>query len=141
MTKGLSAGAATYGYNHTESGSHVTRGGLIYLQNQLEPGHCCPIVMTAAAVPVLRKSPGCSEWLTKTLNQHYDHRNVPIQEKAATTLGMSMTEKQGGSDVRANTTIAKPIHASKTEPGSGYLLTGHKVRRIGVVCLSIVLTV
>ena len=126
MDHGLKAGAGTYGYNHHHEDSHTIRGALIYMQNQLEMGHCCPIVMTSAAIPVLRKSPGCELWLQKTLNQNYDSSNQPIENKTASTIGMSMTEKQGGSDVRANTTIAKPLESTKTNPGEAYLLTGHK---------------
>ena len=96
----------------------------MYMMNQLEPGHCCPIVMTAAAIPVLKNKPAFEEWHKKLLVQEYDPENKPIQHKKGIVLGMSMTEKQGGSDVRANTTIAKAID-DKGE-GKGYLLTGHK---------------
>jgi putative acyl-CoA dehydrogenase len=56
------------------------------MQNQLEPGHCCPIVMTSAAVPVLRKSPNCEEWLKKVLVQDYDGSDVPIEQKSSVTM-------------------------------------------------------
>lgn len=126
MDFSLSAGGAAFGYNNSEkhAGSHVIRAALMYMMNQMEPGHCCPVVMTSAAVPVLRKLDSCTEWTQKLLHQGYDPRNVPIKEKKSITVGMSMTEKQGGSDVRANTTTAKAI--SKEGIGEGYELTGHK---------------
>jgi len=126
MSFSLSFGGAAHGYNNSlqNSGSHVTRAALMYMMNQLEPGHCCPVVMTSAAVPVLRKLEACKEWTQKLLNQNYDPRNVPISEKNAITVGMSMTEKQGGSDVRANTTTANAI--GKKGLGEGYELRGHK---------------
>ncbi len=76
--------------------------------------------MTSACVPVLRKNQlhGCDEWLKKVLVQDYDPSNKPIGEKRAATLGMSMTEKQGGSDVRSNTTMATPIDATKRGAGT-----------------------
>ena len=58
--------------------------------------------------------------------QLYDPRNIPIDEKQAITAGMSMTEKQGGSDVRANTSMATPVDPNKTGPGNPYYLRGHK---------------
>lgn len=128
MKYGLQVGSASYGYNNEKDdyNSHLTRAALIYMQNQLEPGHCCPIVMTSACVPVFSKLSFCEEWLKKCLVQDYDGSDKPIEEKNAITVGMSMTEKQGGSDVRANTTIAKPIDPSKIYPGAEYVLTGHK---------------
>jgi putative acyl-CoA dehydrogenase len=126
MDNGLSIGAGSYGYNQKD---HISRAALIYMQNQVEPGHCCPIVMTCAAIPVLcnhQHIPELKLWLEKVLHQGYDSRNVPIEDKAAITMGMSMTEKQGGSDVRANTTLAKPVDPSKIGVGQEYLLAGHK---------------
>lgn len=125
MNKSLSCGGAAYGYSTTGvDTAHIMRAGIIYMLNQLEPGHCCPVVMTSAAIPVLRKLDYMSDWTKKLLTHGYDPRNVPISEKVAVTCGMSMTEKQGGSDVRANTTTATPI----TTPGEGqaYSLIGHK---------------
>ena len=64
---------------------------------------------------------GLCVWFTR-----YDGRNVPISEKKGATMGMSMTEKQGGSDVRSNTTVAKPVNPGQTGNGKAYLLKGHK---------------
>jgi putative acyl-CoA dehydrogenase len=98
------------------------------MENQLEPGHCCPIVMTSAAIPVLRRAPGNidTSYVKKLKCQQYDSRDIPMSEKASVTAGMSMTEKQGGSDVRANTTLAQPLEHGRTGPGAAYLLQGHK---------------
>lgn len=124
MKHGIEHGAACHGFKFNIKGSQVTRAALIYMENQVEAGHCCPIVMTAAAIPVLMKSPGMEEYVTKIYSQQYDPRNLPISQKTGVTIGMSMTEKQGGSDVRANTTIATAIPGSTDR---GYLLYGHKV--------------
>ena len=99
MSHGLEAGCASYGYNHSSNtkGSHVARAGLIYMENQLEPGHCCPIVMTSAGIPVLRRVAELDgEFVKKLSAMEYDGRDVPITEKKSATCGMSMTEKQGG---------------------------------------------
>lgn len=128
MKHGLENGCAAHGFKHNTPGAHVTRAALIYMENQIEPGHCCPIVMTSAAIPVLKRVNGMQGHVDKLLSHRYDPRDVPMSEKAGITMGMSMTEKQGGSDVRANTTTA--VAASGTEAAGGenaYLLTGHKV--------------
>ena len=74
-------GCAGYGFKHNTVGSHITRAALIYMQNQIEPGHCCPIVMTAAAIPVLKRINGMEDDVDKILSQKYDPRNLPIQHK------------------------------------------------------------
>lgn len=102
-------------------GSHVARAALSYLHGQAEPGSSCPLTMTHAAVPVLRREPALREWADKAIAPHYDPRDVPMPDKAGVTLGMGMTEKQGGSDVRANTTRAEPLAAPHE-----YALSGHK---------------
>ncbi|MBZ9559583.1 MULTISPECIES: acyl-CoA dehydrogenase family protein [unclassified Modicisalibacter] len=92
----------------------------LYLLTQAEPGFCCPVTMTHAAVPALRREPRIyDEWHARLMAWDYDERAVPAWEKPAVTLGMAMTEKQGGSDVRANSTRAE-------NDGDGYRLTGHK---------------
>ena len=106
-------------------GAHVARAARYYLQAQVESGHGCPVTMTFAAVPTLRLTPAIAdEWLPRVLARGYDPRNVPHADKAAVTIGMGMTEKQGGSDVRANTTTARPLAAGG--PGELYELVGHK---------------
>ena len=128
MSHSIGGGCTNYGYNEQRGDclSHMTRAGLIYMSNQLEPGHSCPVVMTAAAIPVLTNVQGYGDWLEGLSRPAYDGRNVPISAKAGVTMGMSMTEKQGGSDVRANTTVAKPIDARDTGNGARYELWGHK---------------
>ncbi|MBM76226.1 MAG: isovaleryl-CoA dehydrogenase [Proteobacteria bacterium] len=104
-----------------EGGGHVVHSALEYLLGQVESGVCCPITMTSAAVPVLRRDPELAEeWVPKMLNEHYDPEHLPHTEKKGLTVGMAMTEKQGGSDLRANQT-----RAEKEMDGS-YRLTGHK---------------
>ncbi len=106
-------------------GAHVARAAGSYLSAQVEAGHHCPITMTFASVPALRKQPEIAEeWIPKALSTDYDPRNVPHTEKSTVTIGMAMTEKQGGSDVRSNTTRAYPIGGPG--PGREYELVGHK---------------
>ena len=101
-------------------GGHVTHAGMVYMASQVEPGHCCPMTMTYAAVPALAAAPDlAATWVPKLTARRYDPSTRPIGEKAAATLGMAMTEKQGGSDVRANTTRA-------VRDGDNWRLTGHK---------------
>jgi len=107
------------------SGAHVAHAALVYLHQQAEAGTGCPLTMTHACVPSLRIQPELAErWLPKVLADTYDERFMPVADKRSATLGMAMTEKQGGSDVRANTTRAVPM--SKAGAGQDYLLTGHK---------------
>lgn len=97
------------------------RAAAFYLWSQVEAGHGCPISMTFAAVPALRRSPELAERYEPGLRSpHYDFGLRPPASKAGLLAGMSMTEKQGGSDVRANTTTAEPVG------GGEYRLTGHK---------------
>jgi len=107
-------------------GAHVARAARFYLQSQVDAGHGCPVTMTFAAVPALRTTPALADaWLPRITAHAYDPRNVPDTQKAAVSIGMAMTEKQGGSDVRANTTRAWPLGAA-TGPGAAYELVGHK---------------
>ncbi len=106
-------------------GAHVERAGAFYLTVQMEPGHCCPITMTSAAVPVLTLAPDIAEaWLPKLLSPDYDPRFLPPGAKLGLSFGMGLTERQGGTDVRANTTTATPIDGGG--PGQAYRLNGHK---------------
>ncbi len=121
MAAAIGNGVDALSWQDAGRGSHVARAALSYLHGQVEPGSSCPLTMTHAAIPVLRREPALQTWALKAAAPHYDFRNVPIEGKAGITLGMGMTEKQGGSDVRSNTTRAVPL------PASGeYLLTGHK---------------
>jgi putative acyl-CoA dehydrogenase len=104
------------------SGSHVARAALMMLTSQNEAGHTCPISMTFSAVAALRAEPQlAAEWEPHILSSIYDPGFAPAQQKSGVLLGMGMTEKQGGSDVRANTTRAESIGNSRE-----YLITGHK---------------
>nr|WP_216294538.1 acyl-CoA dehydrogenase family protein [Delftia acidovorans]MCA1069587.1 putative acyl-CoA dehydrogenase AidB [Delftia acidovorans] len=96
-----------------------------YLHGQVEQGTLCPATMTTAAIPLLQKELALWQQLQGKLFSHeYDPRDLPVADKASMWLGMGMTEKQGGSDVRANTTVAMPLHAGGR--GGEYLLRGHK---------------
>jgi putative acyl-CoA dehydrogenase len=106
-------------------GAHVARAAHTYLHTQVEAGHGCPVTMTFAVVPSLRTTPAlAAAWEPRVTARVYDPRNVPAAEKAGLTMGMAMTEKQGGSDVRANSTRAHPLGAGG--PGQAYELVGHK---------------
>jgi putative acyl-CoA dehydrogenase len=106
-------------------GAHVARAAHTYLHTQVEAGHGCPITMTFAAIPSLRTTPALAAlWEPRITSRVYDPRNVPDSQKQGLTIGMAMTEKQGGSDVRANTTRAYPVGAGG--PGQAYELVGHK---------------
>ena len=97
----------------SKPGANVARAALYYLQAQVELGHLCPITMTHACIPTLAKQPNIAQqWQEKILNPVYDPRNIPHMEKQGLTIGMAMTEKQGGSDVRTNSTKAYPIGAA-----------------------------
>jgi putative acyl-CoA dehydrogenase len=101
-------------------GGHVAHMALEYLLIQAEAGVCCPITMTYASVAALRHHPQADEWIKRVTVATYDPRSIPANEKAGLTIGMAMTEKQGGSDVRSNATRARAL-------GDGWFeLTGHK---------------
>ncbi|WP_284336201.1 acyl-CoA dehydrogenase family protein [Comamonas sp. NoAH] len=96
-----------------------------YLHSQVEQGTMCPATMTTAAIPLLRKEPALWAQLEAGLfSRRYDERDLPADRKVSLWIGMGMTEKQGGSDVRANTTRARP--AGDGGRGGEYLLRGHK---------------
>jgi putative acyl-CoA dehydrogenase len=105
----------------TRGNEHKARATRFYLTAQLEAGHLCPLTMTSASVAALMASPRVQkEWAPKILSRKYDSTNKPAMQKTAVTIGMGMTEKQGGTDVRANRTSAERV-------GEGiYRLSGHK---------------
>ena len=121
MHAAIEHGVAALSWAEPQPGAHVARAALSYLHSQAEPGTSCPLTMTHAAVPVLRREPALRDWAGKAAAYQYDARDVPIAEKRGVTIGMGMTEKQGGSDVRANTTTATAL-ADEGE----YSLVGHK---------------
>ena len=121
LTEGIHSGPWQPGAKNP----HLKRAALSYMQSQIDAGHGCPLTMTFASVPTIKMSPRLAEtWLPKILNKAYQPENVPYFEKAAVTIGMGMTEKQGGSDVRANTTVAEPVNESGN--GALYTINGHK---------------
>lgn len=121
MQAAIEHGVAGLSWAEPVPGAQVARAALSYLHHQVEPGTSCPLTMTHAAVPALRRAPALGEWIDKVAASRYDPRDVPIAQKSGVTLGMGMTEKQGGSDVRANTTVAAPLSVE-----GEYALVGHK---------------
>jgi putative acyl-CoA dehydrogenase len=114
-------GAHTSGWADPRAGSGVARAAVFMLFAQVEPGHACPISMTHAAVASLTGSPWIAdEWMPRLLTREYDPRMLPAAEKNGVLVGMAMTEKQGGSDVRANLTEGVSLG------GRSYQLDGHK---------------
>jgi putative acyl-CoA dehydrogenase len=106
-------------------GAHVARGAAFMCMSQAEAGIGCPISMTYSVIPALRTQPElAAAWEPRLLSAEYDPRNAPAAEKSGALAGMGMTEKQGGTDVRANTTLARPVNGGG--PGAEYELSGHK---------------
>ncbi|WP_394241648.1 acyl-CoA dehydrogenase family protein [Halopseudomonas laoshanensis] len=125
MSAGIAHGITSAPWTRPGPGAHVARAATMYLHNQIEAGSCCPMTMTYACVPALKLQPDLAEkWLPKILSRQYDPRNLPIEQKTGATIGMAMTEKQGGTDVRANTTRAFAVGLGG--PGQAYELVGHK---------------
>ncbi|MBX9913194.1 MAG: acyl-CoA dehydrogenase family protein [Pseudomonadaceae bacterium] len=125
MQAAIEHGIPSLPWTEPRAGAHVARAGLSYLHSQAESGSGCPLTMTFASVPALKLQPELAElWLPKILASQYDPRNLPMAQKSGLTIGMAMTEKQGGTDVRANTTQAHPVGAAG--PGQAYELVGHK---------------
>lgn len=108
-----------------QPGAHVARAAAFYLHGQVEAGSLCPVTMTFAALPLLRAEPAL--WRTLAARfaaRDYDARDLPLAAKRTLTVGMGLTEKQGGSDLRATTTRARAIGAGGR--GAEYALLGHK---------------
>ncbi|MCJ7558025.1 MAG: acyl-CoA dehydrogenase family protein [Gammaproteobacteria bacterium] len=125
MSMAIEGGLHASPWSHPGPGAHVARAARYLLHAQLEAGHGCPITMTFAAIPALRhQSELAVAWESQITTAHYDARNIPPQDKSGLTVGMAMTEKQGGSDVRANSTRAYALGAGG--PGQPYELVGHK---------------
>ena len=126
MELGIAHGVPNFAWRHAATpGAHVARAALMYLHGQADQGTCCPMTMTYASVAVFQHAPALAkEWLPRITATDYDARSLPAWKKRGNTIGMGMTEKQGGSDVRANTTRA---HALNAGGANGlYALVGHK---------------
>jgi len=116
----VGAGVHCSPWREPREGAHVARAALMMLAAETESGHGCPISMTYSAWPALKlQSDVHAEWAPRIASLDYDPRSAPAAAKRGVLIGMAMTEKQGGSDVRANSTRAEPA-------GGGWLLTGHK---------------
>ena len=125
MRLGIAEGLHASPWRDPGPGAHVARAALFMLLMQAEGGVGCPISMTYSAIPALRAQPELAEeWEPRFLSLDYDQRFIPADQKRGALCGMAMTEKQGGSDVRANTTVAEPLNGGG--PGAEYEITGHK---------------
>ena len=126
MAVAVSSGLAAAPWSgDAPDGSHVARAAKAIVWTRIDAGHFCPMSMTYAAVPSLRAQPELArQWVPRVVGRAYDPTFRPAEHKAGATFGMAMTEKQGGSDVRANTTRAEP--AGEGGPGAEHRLTGHK---------------
>ena len=130
MTVAVRHGLHAAPWRDGRAGAHVARAAGFYVWGAAEAGHCCPVSMTYAAVPALRHAPGLAGQFEPLLAAtEYDFGLRPPGTKRGLLAGMSMTEKQGGSDVRANTTRAVPVRGDGQaggQMGAEYRLTGHK---------------
>lgn len=125
LQAGIGHGLHALPWREPRAGAQVLRAGLFYLHNQAEAGSACPLTMTFASVAVLRRQLPLSEpWLERILSLDYDPRALPMAAKRGLTIGMALTEKQGGTDLRANASRACALGAAG--PGQGYRLQGHK---------------
>ena len=125
MTAAVGAGLHGTPWAGAGASPHVQRAAGFMLFTELEPSILCPISMTYAATPALRGNASVfADWGPKLTSRAYDPALVPWRDKAGVTMGMGMTEKQGGSDVRANTTQA--VRDGSDAWGERYVLTGHK---------------
>ncbi|MGR7995586.1 acyl-CoA dehydrogenase family protein [Xanthobacter sp. ZOL 2024] len=121
MAQSMSAGLHCSSWEIAGGPAHGRRAAHLYLVSQVEAGHVCPLTMTHAAPAALAAAPHLlRDWLPRIRSRSYDGRFLPFWEKASVTIGMGMTEKQGGTDVRANITRAEPV------AGDEYAITGHK---------------
>jgi putative acyl-CoA dehydrogenase len=117
----IARGAHTSAWADPRPGAHVARAAMFMLFAQVEPGHACPVSMTHAAVASIQGSPWIADdWLPRMYSRDYEPRLAVEGGKSSALIGMAMTEKQGGSDVRAGTTVGESMG------GHAYQLTGHK---------------
>jgi putative acyl-CoA dehydrogenase len=127
MSMGVEHELHSLPWTSDEPFAHTARAALYMTAMQAEAGFCCPITMTFAVVPALRAQPElAAEWEPLVTATSYDPRLVPAAGKGSAIAGMAMTEKQGGSDVRANTTVAHALNGGGGGGGSEYEIVGHK---------------
>ena len=122
---GVTNGLHALPWREPEPGAHVARAAMMMLLTQAEAGVACPLSMTYSAIPAVRVQPELAEaWEPRLTSTTYDRQLRPAAQKPGALCGMAMTEKQGGSDVRANLTVARPLNGGG--PGAEYEITGHK---------------
>ncbi|HLJ62706.1 MAG TPA: isovaleryl-CoA dehydrogenase [Stellaceae bacterium] len=120
MALGVKEGLHAAAWERPQPGAQVARAAGVFMMTQIEAGVLCPLTMTSAVIPVLAAAPMIeAEWKPRLLSRRYDGRLLPAPAKTGALMGMGMTEKQGGSDLRANTTRAIP-------DGAAFRLIGHK---------------
>ncbi len=117
-------GVHSLGWTERRPSAHLARAVLSYLSNQAESGINCPAGMTYASIPAIAGNSQLKAWIEKALSTRYDPRAVPGLEKTGITVGMAMTEKQGGSDLRQTQTSAEAV--GRDETGEIFEITGHK---------------
>ncbi|HEX8076065.1 MAG TPA: acyl-CoA dehydrogenase family protein [Thermoleophilaceae bacterium] len=125
MDHAIESGVHALPWREPVPGAHAGRAAMMLAMSGVESGTGCPLSMTYAGVPALRDQPEvAAEWEPRLTSLEYDPRLIPAEQKRGALLGMAMTERQGGSDVRANTTVARPLNGGG--PGAEYELDGHK---------------
>ncbi|GAC1357833.1 MAG: acyl-CoA dehydrogenase family protein [Vulcanimicrobiaceae bacterium] len=125
LTRATGYGLHGAAWHDARAGAHVARAAAFFIWNQVEAGHGCPVSMTYAAIPALRNSAALAAlWEPRFTTKAYDPTLRPIAQKKSALCGMAMTEKQGGSDVRANTTRAQRV--GNDTLGDRFEITGHK---------------
>ena len=132
----IGAGLHAAPWSAPQPGAHVARAAAFLLAGQMENGVQCPVTMTFASVPALRQAHAlpqiAARWLPKILSPIYDPRSLPVEQKHGALIGMGMTEKQGGSDVRSNTTRAEALPPAEAqalfgdEAAHAFRIVGHK---------------
>lgn len=126
MASSIGAGLHALPWRTDRPGAHPARAAKFFIASQTEAGHGCPVSMTHAAVPALRHHPDIAEvWVPAATSVRYDPTFAPVEHKMGALIGMGMTERQGGSDVRSNTTRARPLERGGG-PGATYKVDGHK---------------
>lgn len=124
MSLGFGSGVHSLAWTADQPGSHSARAVLSYLWNQIDGSTACPTGMAYASIPILRSQPELEPFATAIAAEGYAPRDIPVEQKTAATIGYFMTEKHGGSDLRANVTVARPV--GERGPGQKCLVNGHK---------------